>query len=84
MFGNLDRANTGFTDADRAASDQIQAYWTRFAATGDPNGGGLAPWPRAGSGQYLAFTADGPTVKAALQPAACGVFRAWTLRRLGQ
>ena len=33
-------------DDDRPTSDAIQGYWTRFAATGDPNGGGAPAWPR--------------------------------------
>jgi para-nitrobenzyl esterase len=35
----------GFADEDRAFSDQIITYWTNFAKTGNPNGGGLPPWP---------------------------------------
>jgi para-nitrobenzyl esterase len=47
-----------FTTAQLALSDQIIAYWTRFAATGSPNGGGGADqaashWPR-----YSATRAD--------------------------
>jgi len=34
------------TDADRAFSAQILGYWTRFAATADPDGGGAVTWPR--------------------------------------
>jgi para-nitrobenzyl esterase len=30
---------------ERALSDQIQGYWTRFAATGDPNGADAVAWP---------------------------------------
>jgi para-nitrobenzyl esterase len=85
VFGTLARAvpqAPAFTEADHDAAEQIQEYWTRFAKTGDPNGGSLPAWPRAGSGRYLAFTADGPAVKAHLQPAPCQVFREWTLQRL--
>ena len=85
VFGTLDRAGPdkpAYTDADNKASEQIQEYWTRFAKTGDPNGGVLPLWPRAGSGRYLAFTADGAAAKENLQSAPCGVFREWTMRRL--
>jgi para-nitrobenzyl esterase len=34
-----------FTLAQSALSDQIIGYWTRFAASGDPNGGGAPYWP---------------------------------------
>ena len=53
VFGNLGiggRAQP--TDADRALSEQMQAYWTNFAKTLDPNGAGLPQWP--------AFTPDRP------------------------
>ena len=26
--------------------DVMLGYWTRFATTGDPNGGSAFPWPR--------------------------------------
>lgn len=35
-----------FTPAQSALSDQMISYWTRFAATGNPNGGGTPYWPR--------------------------------------
>jgi para-nitrobenzyl esterase len=34
------------TAAEQALSDTMIGYWTRFAATGDPNGGGAPAWPR--------------------------------------
>ena len=41
VFGTL--ASPG--PDDRALSDSMQAYWTRFAKTGDPNGEGDLGWP---------------------------------------
>ncbi|MFF5206462.1 carboxylesterase/lipase family protein [Streptosporangium sp. NPDC000396] len=35
-----------FTPAQRRLSDQMIAYWTNFARTGDPNGDGLPRWER--------------------------------------
>jgi para-nitrobenzyl esterase len=32
--------------ADYALSDAIMGYWTRFAATGNPNGAGAPAWPQ--------------------------------------
>lgn len=43
QFGNLP-ADAGA--ADRAAAKQLGDYWTNFAKTGDPNGGGLPVWVR--------------------------------------
>jgi para-nitrobenzyl esterase len=31
---------------ERSLVDTIQGYWTRFAATGDPNGGSAVSWPK--------------------------------------
>ena len=35
-----------FTAAQFALSDQMISYWTRFARTGNPNGGATPYWPR--------------------------------------
>jgi para-nitrobenzyl esterase len=56
---NLDQASAMPRELDAAESrlsDQLVAAWTRFAATGNPNGSGDAPWPRFtadGNGRYL-------------------------------
>jgi para-nitrobenzyl esterase len=38
-----------FTPQAKAASELIQRYWTRFASTGDPNGGSDLVWPALSS-----------------------------------
>jgi para-nitrobenzyl esterase len=37
-----------FADADRKIAGMMSSYWANFAATGDPNGKGLAAWPAVG------------------------------------
>lgn len=55
------------TDANDASQAALaSAYWTEFAKTGDPNGGGRTRWSAydAGSDRLLDFTNDGPVMKA--------------------
>lgn len=57
VFGNFAPRQGVLPDArDRAVSDAMQGYWTRFARTGNPNGGDLPEWPRYGG-------AGGPTLR---------------------
>ena len=81
VFGNL--PTTGgmsgkYQDADRALSGTIQAYWTQFAKTGNPNGPGVATWPQYNgkTRKYLNFTAAAEVAVAENQRGAiCDLFR---------
>ena len=44
VFANL-RPGRPWEDADRKLADEMSSYWVNFAATGNPNGKGLAKWP---------------------------------------
>jgi para-nitrobenzyl esterase len=69
-------ANVQLTPAIQKDSEQMQAYWTNFARTGDPNGEGLPRWPKftAQSQDYLAFTSEGAAAKAGMRHDICAVF----------
>ncbi len=67
VFGNLHATGSQggeFQDADRKLSAVMQAYWTNFARTGDPNSAGLREWVgyKVPARNYLNFTTDADVV----------------------
>jgi para-nitrobenzyl esterase len=78
VFGTLGRAaNSPKYDAiDQQVSSAMQMYWTNFAKTGDPNGGGLPRWPKfdPASRAYLEFTGAGPVAHEGLRQQVCELY----------
>ncbi len=62
VFGNLNGMKVGDA-ADAVLCEKMMTYWTRFAATGNPNAKGLPSWPvyTAAKDEYLQL---GETVEA--------------------
>lgn len=56
---------------DQLLALRIAAYWLNFAASGDPNGGGLVPWPeyRNMNSQALLLQAPLPVAEAPVETA---------------
>jgi para-nitrobenzyl esterase len=54
-------------------SGPLQAYWTNFARTGDPNSDGLPEWPvyDVETRPYLEFTNKGPVARERLREPVC-------------
>jgi len=81
-FGNLmpivstPKPEAYFDDTDRALSEAMMSYWTRFAATGDPNQEGLTEWPvyDAKADKYLDL-GDKIEVKSGLYNETCALFQ---------
>ncbi len=56
---------------DEALSAAIQQYWARFAATGDPNGGGALVWPSYATTDPYLLLEDPLSVSAGYHLANC-------------
>jgi para-nitrobenzyl esterase len=88
VFGNLDRVTNGprYDAADRQVSAAMQAYWTDFAKTGDPNGPGLPQWPKfdAAGRAYLEFTGDGPVALSGLRRQVCDLYTEYLKRKMSK
>jgi para-nitrobenzyl esterase len=46
VFGTLDWKKISWRPEDNKLSEEMGAYWTNFAKTGNPNGAGRAEWPK--------------------------------------
>ena len=57
VSGNLQTLSTGTlyspSSAETALANEMMDYWARFAATGDPNGSGAAPWLACDAGENI-------------------------------
>lgn len=78
IFGTLSvwQQMRKYNESDYQYASLMQAYWTNFAKTGDPNGGELVRWPKfdATRRAYMDFVDAGPVVKEGLRRAVCDVF----------
>jgi len=69
------RYNLKYTEKDRPLAELMAGYWGRFAATGDPNGGGALAWPRYQPAEDRHMALDlVPSAGAGLRRAQCDLW----------
>lgn len=71
VFQTLSAAAVTRTMNELAVERATLGYWTRFAATGDPNGGAEPAWAPYGSGEPLLRITPTPTTERAWRDAEC-------------
>jgi para-nitrobenzyl esterase len=52
VFETLELTRHPFGPVDQRVSHDVSSYWINFAASGDPNGNALAPWPSFSEGAH--------------------------------
>jgi para-nitrobenzyl esterase len=57
--------------ADEQLAGDIEGYWARFAASGDPNGNGATPWPAYGAADPFLQLDAPPATGAGVRTAHC-------------
>ncbi len=79
VFNNLGKTPWGNSPSEQALAEEMSACWVRFAANGDPNGGGLPPWSAydAQKEPYLEFGNARIGTGTALLKAECDFFDAY-------
>lgn len=82
VFGTLSVApQRHFTGRDRAVSRVVMSYWVNFIRTGNPNGPGLASWPRMqGSDPRIMVLKAHPAPRPILPPRKLGLLRTYLSR----
>lgn len=73
VFGALTTGGYQPTDGEIALGAAMRGYWSRLAATGDPNGEDAAAWPEyeAEGDRHLLLAADGIEAASGLRGARC-------------
>ncbi|HWY15973.1 MAG TPA: carboxylesterase family protein [Rhizomicrobium sp.] len=59
-FNHLEQEKWAWTAADRKLADMMSSYWVNFAASGNPNGPGLAEWPQFTASTSRVLILDDP------------------------
>lgn len=70
------------TDVDVRLTNTMMTYWTQFAATGNPNSGGVPEWPEFNAPDHaVQELGDQIVTIPAPEPVLCGLFNEWAAER---